>query len=129
MVAPARARAGRTSIGKPLAEVVTTQWATATTWLLDDLEALDPDRWCVASYDRLVADPQAEMERLAAFAGVRWDQELTRDLPLSRHTLDSPHPDKWMRNAEELEPYWDRVADVAARGPRRVRVAAPDHAR
>ncbi|MBM3660880.1 MAG: hypothetical protein FJW95_15460, partial [Actinobacteria bacterium] len=102
-------------IGRPLADVVTSQWATATTWLLDDLEALDPDRWCVASYDRLVADPQTEMERLAAFAGVRWDQELTQDLPLSRHTLDSPHPDKWLRNAEELEPYWDHVADVAAR--------------
>jgi uncharacterized protein (TIGR03032 family) len=105
----------RDLIGKPLAEVVTTQWATATSILLDDLEALDPDRWCVTSYDRLVTDPQAEMERLCAFAGVRWDVELTGDLPLSRHTLDSPHPDKWMRNAEELEPYWDKVSEVAAR--------------
>ena len=94
----------RDLIDKPLGEVVTTQWASATSMLLDDLEALDPDRWCVASYDRLVADPQAEIERLAAFAEVRWDVELTNDLPLSRHTLDSPHPDKWMRNADELEP-------------------------
>ncbi|MFA5885406.1 MAG: TIGR03032 family protein [Acidimicrobiia bacterium] len=105
----------RDLIGKPLGEVVSTQWATATTWLLDDLEALDPDRWCVASYDRLVADPQVEMERLAMFAGVRWDVALDQDLPLSRHTLDSPHPDKWMRNADELEPYWEKVAEVAER--------------
>ena len=102
-------------IGAPLGEVVTTQWATATSWLLDDLEALDPDRWCVTSYDRLVGDPQAEMERLAAFAGVRWDVALDPDLPLARHTLDSPHPDKWMRNADELEPHWAKVAEVAER--------------
>lgn len=105
----------RDLVGKPLGEVVSTQWATATTVLLDDLEALDPDRWCVTSYDRVVAEPQAEMERLAAFAGVGWDVTLTGALPLSRHTLDSPHPDKWMRNAEELEPYWERVAEVARR--------------
>jgi uncharacterized protein (TIGR03032 family) len=105
----------RDLIGRPLGEVVSRQWATATTILLDDLEALDPDRWCVASYDQLLGDPQGEMERLAEFCGVGWDTELTEALPLSRHTLDSPHPDKWMRNAEELEPYWDEVAEVAVR--------------
>jgi hypothetical protein len=101
--------------GQPLADVVTNQWATATTVLLDDLEALDPDRWCVASYDRLVADPQAEMERLCAFCELDWDLELSGDLPLSRHTLDSPQPDKWRRNADELEPSWERVREVAVR--------------
>jgi len=102
-------------IGRPLGDVVSRQWATATTILLDDLEALDPDRWCVASYDQLLADPHAEMERLAEFCGVTWDVALDGPLPLSRHTLDSPHPDKWMRNAEELEPYWDEVSEVALR--------------
>lgn len=105
----------RELIGRPLAEIVTKQWATATSLLLDDLETLDPDRWCVTSYDRLVADPQVEMERLTTFAGVRWDVELPSDLPLSRHTLDSPHPDKWMRNAEELGEHWERIEEVATR--------------
>ncbi|MBM3693818.1 MAG: TIGR03032 family protein [Actinobacteria bacterium] len=105
----------RDLIGKPLAEVVTTQWATATNLLLDDLEDLPPDRWCVISYDQLLGDPHSEMERLAAFAKVGWDTRLEGELPHSRTTLDSPHPDKWMRNADEMEPVWDRVVQAAAR--------------
>lgn len=101
--------------GRALADVVTAQWSTATTVLLDDLEALDPERWCVASYGRLVADPQAEMERLCAFAALEWDVEVGTDLPLSRHTLDAPQPDKWRRNADELRGSWDRVTEVATR--------------
>ena len=102
-------------VGRPLAEIVTTQWATATEVLLDDLEQLDPDRWCVTSYDAIVRDPQAEMERLAAFCDVEWDVTLEAELPLSRHTLDSPDPDKWRRNADELDPHFDRVREVAVR--------------
>ena len=86
------------------------------TVLLDDLEALDPDRWCVASYDRLVSRSagrdRAHLRVLRPRVGRR---PLGAALPLSRHTLDSPHPDKWRRNADELEPYWDRVREVAVR--------------
>jgi uncharacterized protein (TIGR03032 family) len=105
----------RDLIGCPTGEVVAKQWAIATTTLLDDLEDLEADQWCVTSYDRVVADPQAEMERLAEFCAVRWDVDLTDPLPLSRHTLDSPHPDKWLRNADELEQYWDEISGVAER--------------
>ena len=105
----------RDLIGKPLAEVVVDQWVTTTTTLLDDLEALGPDRWCVASYDRLVADPAAEIAQLCAHLDVEWDVDLGAELPPSRHTLDSPHPDKWRRNADVLESVWDRVRPVAVR--------------
>jgi uncharacterized protein (TIGR03032 family) len=101
--------------GASLAEIVTTQWARVTTILLDDLTQLDPERWCVTSYDRLLDDPQAEMERLSAFCDVEWDVDLSAPLPLSRHTLDSPAPQKWLRNADELEPEWEKVREVALR--------------
>jgi uncharacterized protein (TIGR03032 family) len=101
--------------GASLGEIVTAQWSTATSLLLDDLEVLDPDRWCVTSYDRLLDDPQAEMQRLCEFCEVDWDVELSGPLPLSRHTLDSPAPQKWLRNADELEPHWDTVREVATR--------------
>ncbi len=55
------------------------------------------------------------MERLAAFCEVEWDVALEADLPLSRHTLDSPDPEKWRRNAPELDPHFDRVREVAVR--------------
>ncbi|MDQ1431427.1 MAG: hypothetical protein QOF40_2029, partial [Actinomycetota bacterium] len=114
----------RDLVGRPLGEVVAHQWAATVDVLLDDLEALDPDRWCIASYDRLVADPRREIERLCAFLGVGWDDDLTEPLPDSRHTLDSPHPDKWRRNAEELEAQVEVIARGADRA-RRVFAAPP----
>jgi uncharacterized protein (TIGR03032 family) len=105
----------RELIGKSLPDVVVDQWIAATTNLLDDLEALGPDRWCVASYDRLVADPAAEIAQLCEHLGLEWDVDLGTELPNSQHTLDSPHPDKWRRNADVLEPVWDRVREVAVR--------------
>ena len=105
----------RELIGRPLAEVVVDQWATTTDQMLDDLEALGPERWCVASYDRLVADPATEIGQLCRHLGLDWDIELSDRLPDSKHTLDSPHPDKWRRNADELESAWGPVEAVAAR--------------
>jgi uncharacterized protein (TIGR03032 family) len=101
--------------GKSLGEIVTHQWITATEILLDDLEALPADRWCVAGYDRLISDPQAEIQRLCDFAGLAWDRELKAPLPLSRHTLSSPAPEKWRHNAPELKPVIGQVTPVAER--------------
>jgi|CXWL01.1.fsa_nt_gi uncharacterized protein (TIGR03032 family) len=101
--------------GRPLAEIVARQWAIATTRLLDDLEALPAGSWCVAGYDRLVADPQGEIERLCEFLGLAWDRPLTAPLPLSRHTLTSPEPEKWRHNAPELKPVLGLVDNVAQR--------------
>ena len=69
----------------------------------------------MASYDALVAEPLTEIERLCAFLDVEWDDDLAEPLPDSRHTLDSPHPEKWRRNADELEPHVGLIAPTAAR--------------
>src|SRR5690606_33866497 len=65
----------------PLAEVVARQLVTTTETLLDDLEALDPERWCLTSYDKLVADPAAEIGRLCEHLGLAWDVDLGERLP------------------------------------------------
>src|SRR6185295_4509912 len=62
-----------------------------------------------------VTDPLTEVTKLCGFLGLRWDDELSEPLPESRHTLDSPHPEKWRRNAEELEPYQERISVVTKR--------------
>ena len=121
----------RELIGRPLPEVVVDQWVRTTTKLLDDLEALDPERWCVTSYDRLVDDPASAIAQLCAHLGIEWDVELDERLPDSRHTLESPHPQKWRKNADELEAVWEPVRDVAVRAhdifsdPPRVRPVEP----
>ncbi|HWW62725.1 MAG TPA: TIGR03032 family protein, partial [Thermoanaerobaculia bacterium] len=101
--------------GKPLAEIVAAQWSTATRYLLDDLEQLPPERWCVAGYDALINDPQQEVDRLSRFLDIEWDRQLSAPLPLSRTTLTEPSRDKWKRNAEELKVALPLVAGVAER--------------
>jgi uncharacterized protein (TIGR03032 family) len=105
----------RSLIGRPLADIVANQWASAVTCLLDDLEALPPDSWCVASYDRLLSEPQAEIERVCKFVEIGWDRALDGPLPLSRTTLTSPDPEKWRRNASELESMLPIVQEAATR--------------
>lgn len=101
--------------GCSLPEIVALQWAASVEIALADLEKLPPDRWCVASYSRLIDEPQAEIERLCRFLGLDWDQDLESPLPLSRYTLGAPDPDKWKHNAAELEVALPLVEKTAAR--------------
>lgn len=101
--------------GRPLAQVVAAQWSVATRYLLDDLERLSPDRWCVAGYDALIHEPQQEMQRLAKFLDIDWDRELTAPLPLSKTTLTAPNEEKWRRNADDLKVALPLVQDIAKR--------------
>jgi uncharacterized protein (TIGR03032 family) len=114
----------RDLVDRPLPEIVARQWAITTEVLLDDLAELDPDRWCVASYDRLVADTNAEIAQLASFLDFVVDVDLSGPLPESRHTLDSPNPEKWRRNAAEIEPLLVEIDRAAARA-RDVFASAP----
>jgi uncharacterized protein (TIGR03032 family) len=123
-------------VDQPLNELVARQWETATRIMLDDLEALPADSWCIASYDRLIADPQKEIERLCEFVRFRWDTKLTAPLPLSRHTLTPPGLQKLQKNGPEIDAVFDLVAataerarEVFARPPlQRARIAQPEEA-
>jgi uncharacterized protein (TIGR03032 family) len=123
----------RELIGKPLEEIVARQWSEVTRTILDDLDALSPDAWSIASYDELIAEPQKLMERLAAVVDIAWDRQLTAPLPLSKTTVSAPDPDKWKRNgdlveriAARVEPHASRARELFARTPpRRARVVTP----
>jgi len=106
--------------GKPLAQVVAQQWATATTLMLDDLEQLPAARWSVTRYDAFLDDPQAEVSRICAAVELDWDQRIedAQSLPLSRYTVSKPDPDKWRRHAGLIEPILERHADVRERAAR-----------
>ena len=70
---------------------------------------------CVVRYANLVADPREAIGMLCRRLGVRWDKQIGASLPLSSTTLDPPAPDKWRRNADELEPILEATAAVATR--------------
>jgi hypothetical protein len=102
----------------PLNERVAAQWATATTTLLNDLSALPEGRWSVARYDAFVRDPAAEVERICKAVEFDWDRPLGSEMPLSRHTVSKPRPDKWREREADIEAAMRKVADVAVRAER-----------
>lgn len=106
--------------GKPLEEIAAFQWDSANRIGLDDLERLPRERWTHVSYAELLADPVATVRRLAAFAGIAFDEALatraSQPLPHSSQTHTPPAPGKWRRNEEAilrvlpaLEPTWRRL--------------------
>jgi uncharacterized protein (TIGR03032 family) len=99
--------------GKPIAEIAAAQYRVAHEQIMDDLGKLPADRWTAVSYTDFLANPQAACETLCKFAGVRWDQALSGALPLSRHTLTAPDPDKWKKNEAELTSFLPQLEPVA----------------
>lgn len=93
--------------GKGLAEIAAHQWAETNRIILDDLSALPADRHHVVRYSDFVADPASVVRGIADFAGIEMDAALSERtagaLPNSRYTLTAPAPDKWKKNAAEIE--------------------------
>src|ERR1051325_3879650 len=94
---------GRTFPRNDLGEIAARQWAAATTCLLADLAQLPRQRWHVADFERLAREPRREIERLCAWTGIEWDREVTQPLPVTRSAVTPPAPEKWRRNAKQLE--------------------------
>lgn len=94
-------------IGKPLVEAVTRQWLVTNQTILDDLQLVPAERRCVVEYDSLLANTAVELKRLCHFSqiifGPRMHEIAARPLKPSKYTLTAPHPEKWRKNAAELE--------------------------
>jgi LPS sulfotransferase NodH len=105
--------------GRPLEEVVAFQWRVANETILDDLADLPRERWTSVRYEDLVRDPRAEVARLLEFTGLAMDARLesylAKPLPLSKYTQTRPEPDKWKRNATQIERVMPSLAAVIAR--------------
>ena len=105
----------RDYIGKTIQEICAHQWKVTTNRILDDLERVAAGRWIATDYHRLVADPSSEIARICRFAGLRWDADLSGPLPLARHTLTPPDPNKWKMNSTELNEVLPRVTETIGR--------------
>lgn len=94
--------------GRPLGEIAAWQWSETNRIVMEDLEALPSDRRHVVRYADFVADPGRVARDIAAFADIEFDPALLErvgaPLPPSRYTLEPPRPDKWKKNAAEIEP-------------------------
>jgi hypothetical protein len=93
--------------GRPLEEIAVFQWQITNMTILDDLSALAADRWTMVNYDDFLADPAKNLARLCRFAGLEYDAELAKraggPLPAAQHTLTPADPNKWKKDAAEIE--------------------------
>jgi len=101
--------------GKPLPEIVAGQWDSAMRVMLDDLETLPDERVSTIRFDRFVANPDDAIRRLCERLDIRWDVDLSGQLPPSRHTLTAPDPEKWTRHAAAIEPLLPGLQESIAR--------------
>ena len=58
-----------------------------------------------------------QVGRLCERLGLQWDTAL-HELPLSRHTLTPPDPDKWRKHEAAIARVWPMVAPTLARAER-----------
>ena len=73
--------------GRPVPEIATEQWLRLTGTLLDDLDGLPPERWCVTDFKALLNDPKRELERICEFVAIEASEEVTRPLRSLRDQL------------------------------------------
>jgi hypothetical protein len=105
-------------IDSSLAETVAQQWQVTNQTILDDLQQLPPERWCTIEYESLISDTMNQLRRLCEFSqivfGPRMVEVASRPLLPSKHTLSAPHPDKWKKNATDLEPVLPGTEELMA---------------
>lgn len=85
-----------------IATIAARQWQVAHEAMLDRFEQLPAARVVALRYESLRADPAAALRGLCRSLDIAMP-DLDDELPLSRHTLTRPDPDKWRRNADDLE--------------------------
>ena len=105
----------RDLIGKPLHDIVAGQWQSATIRMLDDLHNVPESNRCVSRYDALLADPAAEIARLCRALDFAWDRPLQGALPLAKHAVSPPDPDKWRKHQAEIESVLPGISATAER--------------
>lgn len=85
-----------------IALTAATQWQQAHETMMQDLQQVDSKNILGIKYENFLESPQAHIEKICTFSNLSWDKQLDKNLPLSRHTLTKPDPNKWQKNKLEL---------------------------
>lgn len=112
--------------GLPLPEIAAAQWAITTRLVLDDLESLAPERWCVVDHAALRARTEEELARLCDFLGLEFDPAAvgeSADAELSARPVAGEAPLTPEPVEEELQAALPRTIGLAERA--RDLLAAP----
>lgn len=108
----------RSLAGLQLPDIVAAQWEACTRVMLDDLERLPYERWTLIDYQAFTQNWGSATEQLCRRLELDWDKPLTGALPNSRYTVSAPDPDKWRKNAAEIEPLLPKIQPTIDRAAR-----------
>lgn len=101
---------------RPLEEIAAFQWENTNRIILEDIEALGPERSLRLSYGDLIADAAGSVTRVLTFADIEVDpalrHHLQSPLPHSRYTQTPAAAGKWRMNAAEIERVLPGVEDT-----------------
>jgi uncharacterized protein (TIGR03032 family) len=101
--------------GREVPEIALEQWLRTTGTLLEDLEKLPPERWCVADWSALLRNPSDELERLGAFLGIQADEDAALPMRSIRDELATAANGKGDALDRELEPLLTRTEELDER--------------
>ena len=89
-----------------LVEIAAYQWKMANSYLIEDLQSLNPSCWCPVNYRDLIEHPGQTINHIAQFAQLDQDQQieqiLSQPLPIAQRTLSAPRQEKWRKHEREL---------------------------
>jgi LPS sulfotransferase NodH len=95
---------------QPLQSIAAFQWQAANEAIMDSLQKIDSNRWCMVSYDQLIADPAKTVKQLCQFTDTDFDPALaqlcSKPLAHSRYTISIPKPNKWLENYHDIAKIW-----------------------
>jgi uncharacterized protein (TIGR03032 family) len=113
--------------GAPLEEIVVEQWRAISETLLDDLEPLGPERWCMADYSAMLAHPRRELQRLCAFLELHYDQALLSPLEMAARARrpPPPPPSELAELLPRAEPQARRAREYLAEAPPTIEAPPP----
>ena len=96
------------------AQTAVFQWIESNKAIMADLVTLDKTRWHAIEYDQLVANPAEQLEWLCEQLDLPFDRNIRaathQKMPLSRHTLTAPEPQKWLADADLIAPFQQELA-------------------
>jgi len=94
-------------INRPLNEIAAFQWKTCQDIILDDLDAIETNRWTICAFDEFLKDPKGTISRLQKFCELDSDSVLesycSSPLPQSRYTQTAPAKGKWIQHQQVIE--------------------------
>ncbi len=92
--------------GRPLVEIVATQWAKTNTQIVSDLTQLDAAEVMSLSYEALLNNTHTELERVCHFMQVPFGPKMrsyaSQGFPNSKYALTQPDTQKWRKHEAAL---------------------------